>query len=138
MKKSIISLIVVLTTLTSLAQAQVNNNEVGPNDNKQKKQTYEAVIYQLFPTQNMWNFIKLNTRNGQMWQVQYGLESRNRFETNLNLEALVIKENEANGRFTLYSTQNIYTFILLDQLDGRMWQVQWSFEAEKRFIIPIE
>lgn len=34
------------------------------------------------------------------------------------------------GRFTLYPTQNVFTFILLDQIDGRMWQVQWSTKAE--------
>jgi hypothetical protein len=43
-----------------------------------------------------------------------------------------------NDRFTLYSTQNMYTFILLDQVDGKTWQVQWSTEAKNRFIIPIE
>jgi hypothetical protein len=86
----------------------------------------------------MWTFIKLNTRNGKMWQVQYDIEGDNRFETYLNLVPLVSKEKEVTGRFILYSTQNIYTFILLDQLDGKMWQAQWSIEAKNRLIIPIE
>ena len=73
-----------------------------------------------------------------MWQVQYDIEGENRFETYLNYVHLVSKEKEVNGRFILYSTQNIYTFILLDQLDGKMWQVQWSIEAKYRLIIPIE
>lgn len=30
------------------------------------------------------------------------------------------------------------TFILLDQINGRTWQVQWSLEPEKRIVIPIE
>lgn len=102
------------------------------------EQNQDAVIYQLFPTQNMWTFIKLNTRNGQMWQVQFDIEGENRFETFLNFLPLVSKEKEVNGRFTLYSTQNIFTFILLDQLDGKVWQVQWSQEAMNRLIIPIE
>ena len=100
--------------------------------------TQEAVVYRLFPTQNMWTFIKLNTRNGQMWQVQFDVEGDNRLETFLNLVPLVSKEKEVNGRFMLYSTQNIYTFILIDQLDGKMWQVQWSIEFDERLIIPIE
>jgi hypothetical protein len=136
MKKLIISLTFVLITITSLAQ--VKNNESTSNDNAQNNSNYGAVSYRLFPTQNMWTFIKLNTRNGRMWQVQYDVKESNRFETNLNFVALVTKEEENNDRFTLYPTQNIYTFILLDQLDGRTWQVQWSLESEKRFVIPIE
>jgi hypothetical protein len=77
----------------------------------------------------MWTFFKLNTRNGQMWQVQCDLKGNNCFETNLNSIPLVAKEEEAKERFTLYSTQNIYNFILLDQLDGKIWQVQWPLEA---------
>ncbi|MFO8068455.1 MAG: hypothetical protein R6U02_00425 [Alkalibacterium sp.] len=73
-----------------------------------------------------------------MWQVQYDVGGDNRFETYLNFVPLVPKEKEENGRFMLYSTQNIYTFILLDQIDGKMWQVQWSIESEERLIIPIE
>lgn len=86
----------------------------------------------------MWTFIKLNTRNGQMWQVQYSMKTEGRFETNLNLIPLVSKDKEANDRFTLYPTQNIYTFILLDQIEGKTWQVQWSIETENRAVIPIE
>lgn len=136
MKRFIISLIVVLMTITSFAQ--VKNTESTSNGNTQNNLNYGIVSYRLFPTQNMWTFIKLNTRNGRMWQVQYDVKESNRFETNLNFVALVTKEEEHNDRFTLYPTQNIYTFILLDQLDGRTWQVQWSIEPEKRFIIPIE
>jgi hypothetical protein len=138
MKKLVISLIVVLITMTSFAQTQVKKNEDTLNGKTQNNQNYEAVIYSLFPTQNRWTFIKLNTRNGQMWQVQYDVPGSNRLEINLSLVPLVTKEEETNGRFTLYPTQNIYTFILLDQLDGRVWQVQWSTEAESRFIVPIK
>jgi len=135
MKKLVISLVVALITMTSFAQTQFKKDKGTPKDITQNDQ---AVIYRLFPTQNMWTFIKLNTRNGQMWQVQYDVKENNRLETNLSLIPLVTKEEETNGRFTLYPTQNIYTFILLDQLDGRVWQVQWSTEAEKRLIVPIE
>lgn len=107
----------------------------GQNDSISCK---NIVVYKLFPTQNMWTFIKLNTRNGQMWQVQYDTKGDNRIETFLNLSPLVSKEKEINGRFTLYPTQNIYNFILLDQIDGKVWQVQWSLEFENRLICPIQ
>jgi hypothetical protein len=130
MKKVLFSVIVVLISMTSCAQ-----NQAGSNENTQKKQQNEAVRYELYKTQNMWTFIKLDTRTGKMWQIQYDTKGSNRFETYLNLLPLVSKENESNGRFTLHSTENMWTFILLDQIDGRMWQVQWSMEAEKRGII---
>jgi hypothetical protein len=133
MKKLIISITVILITMISLARAQVKKI-----DNTQNNQNNETGVYRLFPTQNIWTFIKLNTRNGQMWQVQYNINDNNRFETNLSLAPLVNKDEETNGRFTLYPTQNIYNFILLDQLDGRVWQAQWSIDVDKRGIIPIQ
>jgi hypothetical protein len=138
MKKLVISLIVLLTTLSSLAQIQVKKELGTSNDNTPNNQNYDAVIYRLFPTQNIWTFIKLNTRTGQIWQVQYDVKENNRLETGLNLISLVTKEEEKNGRFTLYPTQNLYTFILLDQFEGSLWQVQWSTETEKRLIVPIK
>jgi len=136
MKKIILSTIIVLMTMMSFAQVQVEKDESVISQNAQK--SLLAVTYRLFPTQNMWTFIKLNTRNGRMWQVQYDVQDDNRFETYLNILPLVDKEKEVDNRFTLYSTQNSWTFILLDQLDGRVWQVQWSMEPENRGIIPIE
>ena len=100
--------------------------------------TDNAVEYRFFATKNMYNFIKLNTRNGQMWQVQWGTESKYRFENSLSDISLVNKEEEEkNGRFFLYPTTNIYNFILLDQIDGRAWQVQWSTEEKDRMVIRI-
>lgn len=96
-----------------------------------------VAVYKLFPTQNMWTFIKLNTRTGQMWQVQYDVNGDNRGEYDLNEVSLAAKEKEVNGRFTLYPTQNIYNFILLDQINGQMWQIQWSIDDEKRGIVSM-
>ena len=142
MRKFIISLIcvfVVSTTYTKAYSKKLEGTTVYSTVNENvSAQNDDVVIYRLFPTQNTWTFIKLNTRNGQMWQVQYDVKGDNRMETYLNFVPLVAKEKELNGRFTLYSTQNIYTFILLDQLDGKLWQVQWSMEAKNRLIIPIQ
>lgn len=136
MKKGIILVIVILISMTSFVQSQIEKDESVVSQNAQNNLL--AVTYRLFPTQNMWTFIKLNTRNGQMWQVQFDVQDDNRFETHLNILPLVIKAEEVDNRFTLYPTENIYTFILLDQLGGKVWQVQWSIEPENRFIIPIK
>lgn len=91
--------------------------------------------YQLYPTQNMWTFIKLDTCTGKMWQVQYAVNEGNRGEVILNDVELVGEAGKATGRFTLYPTQNMYNFLLLDQQDGRVWQVQWSMQEDNRGII---
>ena len=95
------------------------------------------VVYALFPTENIWTFLKLNTRDGRIAIVQFDVNSNNRMEVDLNPTPLVEGENAQNGRFTLYPSKNIYNFILLDQIDGRVWQVQWSFEKDKRMLLPI-
>ena len=101
-------------------------------------QTYDIGRFKLFPTQNMWTFIKLDTQTGQMWQVQYSIKGDDgRFEYDLNPNPLIAPDKSVNGRFELYSTQNIYNFILLDRINGKAWQVQWSFDEEKRAVIPI-
>lgn len=101
-------------------------------------QTYDIERFKLFPTQNMWTFIKLDTQTGQMWQVQYSVNGNDeRFEYDLSPYSLITTGNKVNGRFELYSTQNIYNFILLDRIDGKTWQVQWSFDEENRAVIPI-
>lgn len=94
------------------------------------------LVYRLFATRNMYTFIKLDTRNGQLWQVQWSTEDKSRFVSTLSDTSRVNKDQEKNGRFFLYPTTNIYTFILLDQLDGRTWQVQWG-NQEDRAVIPI-
>jgi len=132
MKKILLSIIISLTSHHSFAQTDIK-----PNDNT-TQQNINVVPYRLFATQNLWIFIKLNTRTGQMWLVQFGLESDKRLVADLNSLSLVSTDKEANDRFTLYPTQNIYTFLLLDQLNGRTWQVQWSFDPLDRGIFPIK
>lgn len=101
-------------------------------------QTYNIEHFKLVPTQNIWTFIKLDTQTGQMWQVQYSVnDNEGRLEYDLNPYPLLTTAKKVNGRFELYPTQNIYNFILLDRIDGKIWQVQWSFDEEGRVIIPI-
>lgn len=127
MRKLFFALIITLTTISTFAQS----TSEAPNQNIS---TDSNVDYRLFATRNMYTFIKLNTSNGQMWQVQWGTESKYRFENVLSDISLVNKDEEKKGRFFLYPTTNIYNFILLDQIDGRTWQVQWGKEDERTVI----
>ncbi len=129
MKKIVFLLFIILTYTTINAQSTV---EV-PIQNISSDVVLE---YRLFSTNNIYMFIKLNTRNGQMWQVQWDTDSKYRFENILSNISRVSKEEERNGRFFLYPTKNIHNFILLDQIDGRTWQVQWGKE-EDRMVISI-
>jgi hypothetical protein len=133
MKNKIFILFFVLYTTVAFAQNQTSSKSI-----IQKKQIFENTIYELFPTKNYWTFIKLDTRNGKMWQVHFSVqENGNDGELILNSLPLVNAENEINGRFTLYPTENIYNFLLLDQIDGYVYQVQWSMDSRNRGVIPI-
>lgn len=133
MKTIFISLTLMLLSIVSLAQSQTKKII-----NLQQKPISENAIYQLFPTQNYWTFIKLNTRNGKMWQVHFSLQDDiNTGELVLNSLSLVNEEKEVNGRFTLYPTENMYNFLLLDQIDGQVIQIQWSLDSNKRGIVSV-
>lgn len=130
MKTQFVTLIFVLFAANSFAQS----TSEAPHQNIS---TDSEVAYRLFSTHNMYTFIKLDTRNGKMWQVQWSTKgSEYRFETVLLEAPLINNEEEKIGRFFLYPTTNIYNFILLDQIDGRTWQVQWGKE-EQRAVIRI-
>ena len=92
-------------------------------------------VYRMFQTKNIWTFLKLDTRSGLVWQVQWG---KNPVSLPVNKVPLVKPEQAKAGRFTLCPTRNISNFILLDQERGQMWDVQWSMDDEGRFtsILP--
>ena len=93
--------------------------------------------YKLYPTDNMWTFLKLDTRTGKIWQVQYSVNSDSYGEVVVNERDLTYSSNEKAGRFELYPTQNIYNFILLDKKEGVVAQVQWSMDADNRGLVRI-
>ena len=95
------------------------------------------VPFRLFETRNNWNYIMLDTVTGKMWIIQFDVQGNNRGGSILSDKNLAADKEEIVGRFTLYPTANTWTFILLDQYEGTTWQVQWAFEKENRFVIPI-
>ena len=95
-----------------------------------------AYRYRLFETTNMWTFILLDTTNGKAWQVQYSVDDSPAGRMIINSRSLLPDgATEKNGRFILYPTQNMYSFMLLDRQDGRIWQLQWSLESDYRGIM---
>ncbi len=95
-----------------------------------------AYPYRLFETTNIWTFILLDTATGRAWQVNYFLDSTPGVRSVINGSSLLPEGvTPKNGRFTLNSTQNMYTFLLLDREDSRIWQLQWSLESKNRGIV---
>lgn len=100
---------------------------------------YQQPRFKLYKTENIYNLIKLDTATGALWQVQYKM--------NKSSEAMVVPINDNSllwddtnlraGRYELYPTNNMYTFILLDTELGNTYQVQWSTNPKERFRVRI-
>ncbi len=93
--------------------------------------------YKMYPTENMYNFLHLDTQTGKIEQVQWSLNENNEGSFTLNDTDLSFGFLYSSGSFELYPTSNMYQFILLDKTDGRKWHVQWGIGKEKRWIRPI-
>lgn len=125
--KNIRKLIMILVIFTLIFTLSGCSDTKAANDKE---------IYKIYPTQNIWTFIKLDTRDGQMWQLQYAInDDEKRFSLPINEIPMIDDMGKQVGRFTLCPTQNMYNFILLDQINGRTWQIQWSMEDVNRGII---
>ena len=145
MKKIIGLLFAVLFSAGLYAQIeQVSQDSMSPKDSLlfDYLETYRRQLrepcYELYPTENMWTFLKLNTATGQIWQVQYSVKGSDyRYETVLSTTQRVFGDTLICGRFELHKTQNMYNFIMLNKIDGRCWQVQWSQDRDNRAVIRI-
>lgn len=125
--KKLILIITVLVGLCTSSYAGDPPTVVTPTST----QTNNFVLY---PTTNVYTFLKLDTRNGKIWQVQYSMDE-NEFEVTLNNKELVA--DGTPGQFALYPTTNNWTFLLLDTINGNIWHVQWALNASERAILPI-
>lgn len=110
--------------LSASAQSNTKNTVASPDSN---------VNFRLYQTNNMWTFLKLDTRTGEVTHVQYSVEG-NAMQYKLSAIPLAVGSDAKPGRFFMYPTENTHNFILLDQIDGRVWQVQWSIEENHRGI----
>lgn len=132
MKKLLLFCVVAFATLTLWGQSPTEVNllsgsTLSPDAN---------VAYRLFPTQYAWSFLKLDTRNGRVWKIDYATSRNEQKEVPVSVTRQVSEEEEQNGRFFLYSTRNLHTFILIDQVDGRTWQIGWTSRAKGEALIP--
>lgn len=94
-----------------------------------------AARYKLYKTDNMNYLLKLDTFTGRVWLIQWSLEIAEEDVDVINDSPLA---NVNYVRFELYSTKNIYQFILLDRETGTQWHIQWGVEPDNRWIRLIE
>ena len=135
MKKILIVIAMFWGIYTSMvAQGVVTDSLAAVDDNSKKNipkdtlfaylDTYVSQLrepeYKLYTTDNMYIFLRLNTRTGQIKIVQWSTEQSKRFIYTLDNEIRISSwQEDICGRFILQKTDNIYNFILLDQIDGR-------------------
>ena len=128
MKKTILFCLIFLCTSLSV-NAQISTS--ASNTKVTQPLPDQNVNFRLFQTNNRWTFLKLDTRSGVITHVQYSTGDES-MEYPLNPYPLVSDDEQKPGRFFLYPTENTYNFILLYQISGKCWQVQWNMEEENR------
>ena len=79
--------------------------------------------YEMYPTRNIHNQLQLNTKTGEIKQIQ---DDGQQWTICNEIEKYGKKED----RFSLHETQNMWTFILLDSYTGRLWQLQYTVDKD--------
>lgn len=87
--------------------------------------------YKLYPTDNLYTLLELDSKTGRIKQVQWSLDSDSEGTFTINNEDLSYGMGYGSDSFELYPTKNMYQFILIDKTDGRKWHVQWGTGGDK-------
>ena len=88
--------------------------------------------FKLYATENIYNFLLLDTETGKIDIVQWSLDDGKEGSATINDKDLSL--DTGCGTFELYPTKNLYQFLLLDKVTGRKRHVQWGFKASERWI----
>lgn len=78
--------------------------------------------YKLYQTDNIHNQLKLNTKTGEVLQVQSDGQT-------FLVHGETTPLNDKPNRYALFKTQNMWTYILLDKFSGKLWQCQYSVKG---------
>ena len=136
--KNIILILFVLVNINAKGQTIKENDLVRISN----YQSPTPAKFRLYPTANRYTYLRLNTTNGFIDIVQYSTADDNRMIYPLSVYPVVMdffNLGLANtlDRFTIYPTQNVWTFLLLDQVEGNTYQVQWSQDSTMRGVEEI-
>lgn len=120
-KKLFILLATALMTVSVMAQEQIQFNAVN-------HETNSTLRYKLYPTFNMWTYLKLDTQTGRVSMLIFSTNNLNEEgEIYIGMPIEVYTGSEVkNGRYELYPTTNMWTFLMIDQINGNTYHIQWS------------
>ena len=145
--KKLISLLLMLCCFSAFeisAQTKSSNEVQLDSITMKRLRDIENILYsakpryKMYQTENIHILLKLDTVTGKIWMVQYALSDTKAVSVPIdNTSLLGDWDDYEHGRFELYPTKNMYNYILLDTKWGYTYQVQWSFEENKRFRILI-
>ena len=133
--KNIILILFVLVNINAKGQTIKENDLVRISN----YQSPTPAKFRLYPTSNRFTYLRLNTTNGFIDIVQYSTADDNRMIYPLSVYPVVMDFFNIGtlDRFTIYPTQNVYNFLLLDQVYGNTYQVQWSQDSTMRGVEEI-
>ncbi len=86
-----------------------------------------AQTYKLYQTDNIYNQLKLNTKTGEVYQIQSDGQL-------FLVHSASTPYSEKSNRYALYKTENMWTYILLDKFSGKLWQCQYSVEGVDKIL----
>lgn len=156
-KYLLISLLIALLPITGMAQQKKpiasNLNANGSKEILDKLEKIDSLLqitnvrleileintslksrYKLYPTENIYNLLELDTKTGIIKQIQWSLDDDKEWSVYINASDLSFGLGYGSNSFELYPTKNIYQFILIDKTNGNKWHVQWWLENKKRWI----
>ncbi len=119
MKRLFILFAAAIMTVGVIAQEQIQFNAVNHEINT-------SLRYKLYPTFNMWTYLKLDTQTGRVTMLQFSTNSRTEegeIYIGIPMETYVGDEAK-NGRYELYPTTNMWTFLMIDQMNGNTYHIQ--------------
>lgn len=121
MKRLFIILAAVIMNTVVIAQEQLQFNAVN-------HETNSTLRYKLYPTFNMWTYLKLDTQTGRVSMLIFSTNNQNEEgEIYIGMPMEVYAGSEVkNGRYELYPTTNMWTFLMIDQINGNTYHIQWS------------
>jgi hypothetical protein len=86
--------------------------------------TLHAQTYKFFQTDNINNQLRLNTKTGELYQIQTDGQT-------FLVRQATTPDDEIPNRYSLYKTKNMWTYILLDTFTGKLWQCQYSIKGNE-------
>ena len=151
MKKIYLLFIILILTSVSFAQTQqiekqqilsdsilMRIDSLLQDNNALLRKMYSDIYYKqrfkLYPTENIYNFLQLDTMTGQIEQVQWSLDKEKEFSVSINNKDLNGVFDFGPGVYELYPTKNMYQFILINKINGGKWHVQWGLKESERWI----